>query len=210
MRRPGRSTATSCSPGPPAGFTRSQPRIWLREAPQPIRGGLPGRHQVIRAGRSLRRDRRAAGHRPVAGCLLAWLPTEPPRRRHQFGAAAIRAPASPARWRRAGTVTLPIASARASNASGVRAWAEPWAVCAAPGPAGHCHPRPPAGQKLCSLGTARRLLVVRQPGIRFARADQHQIGVARGSAPGFPSRGASQIAGQALQEGTALQHHPTR
>jgi len=195
-------TSHSAPSGPPQAHPEPA-AIWLVSAATNPQGGLP---RPLSPGDRGRGDRFAeiavaAGHRPVAGWFVAWLPTRAANgRRINRPLAAIERQLLQLAGR-SGHVTARSPQARPPTPRG-EGMAEALGPCAAPVSC-HCHPRPPAG-KLCSLGTARGSCGA-QPGIRFCPVTAPD-GCGSGSAPRL-SPGGPQNRQAGAAEGTALQHH---
>jgi len=187
-----RSPAHVLLPWAPAGSPSSQPRIWLVSAARSAGGAPRPSPRLIERGESLRRDRRAAGHRPVLQlvCGLAAHCKEPPRRRHLIGrlAIAIERHASPAR---AASGHCPTCRSPQPGPPTPRGECNGEALGRAPHQVSWPLPSRTAGRaNSAPRSTPRRLLGGAQPGIRFARLTKpHQDGCARGIAPGFPPGG---------------------
>jgi len=212
-RRPGRSTATSCSPGPTSRLTRASPRIWLVSAARSARGGSPA-VPGDRAGRSLRRDPpRKQGIGPACRLVVAWLPT----RAATAGAinrplAAIERQLSPARWR-GGHCRLPNRLSQGLQRPRGEGMAEAWRpwrrtqvqlATAIPD-------RRAKGKTLLRSATGPQALGGAQPGIRVCRADgSTMMGVLGEFSPGFPPGGQPRIGRAGAQKGLALPAPTTR
>jgi len=198
--RPAPLGLPAASPRAPAGLAGARATIRRGGAPRPSPKVI-GRAIASPIGR-------AAGHRQFAGWFVAWLPPEPPRRRHQSAAGSNRRASFSARWR-GGTVTA-IALSRAPTLGGEGHGRRP-GPCAAPGQL--ASPSRRAGRaKLWLLGHGPQALGGAQRASGLPRALTAPDGCASGIQPQrFPPGGQPDRQGRRCKKGCAGgQHHHLR